>query len=104
MNAMFVISAWEFINISTLLLFLRHYFESSFVFHSKNEIILFASICTVISYIINYFILYKKIGKITKKYKNESKLKSILGYIGLAIYIFGSFYLAYLVGSTFPIK
>lgn len=103
MNAMFIISVLEFINITTLLLLLRHYFDSSFIFYSRNEIIIFVSICTVISYIINYFILYKNLGEITKKYKQESKLKSILGLIGLIGYIFGSCYLAYLVGSAFPI-
>ena len=105
MNALFVISICECINIFTLLVLLRHYFNITYVFlHSKNEIILFASIFGVISYIVNYFILYRNKGKITKKYNNDNKLTSVLGFIGLLVYILGSFYFAYLVGSSFPIR
>jgi len=105
MNALFVISICECINIFTLLVLLRHYFNITYVFlHSKNEIILFASIFGVISYIVNYFILYRNKGKITKKYNNDNKLTSVLGFIGLLVYILGSFYFGYLVGSSFPIR
>lgn len=104
MNAMFVISILECINITTILLLLRHYFNLSFIFfHSKNEILLFAVFFGIVSYVINIFILYRKIDVITKKYKSESKLRSVLGFIGLLFYVVGSFYFIYIVGSLFPI-
>ncbi|MEI7503544.1 MAG: hypothetical protein WCJ61_09695 [Paludibacter sp.] len=105
MNAMFVISILECINTLTLFLIVRHYLNIQYVFlNSKNEIVLFTAFFGITSYIVNYFVLYKNIGKIDKNYSRKNKLRNVFGFIGLIVYIFGSLYFAYLVGSTFPIK
>lgn len=79
-----------------ILLALGNYFLK-INFYQEVVFIPILVIFAILSYFINYFLFNKNREKILEKYKNESKIKSIIGYILLAIYFLGSAIGVYLI-------
>ncbi|MBP1677298.1 MAG: hypothetical protein H6Q20_1857 [Bacteroidetes bacterium] len=101
-TSMIVICVMQGVNLITMLLLFFHFFNIKISLTvSENKI--FAFILFSIIFGVNYFTLYKNINKIASKYKEESKTKSIIGFILLILYIVGSLGLVYYVGSNYPL-
>lgn len=98
-NALIMISAWEGINIITIFGLAIHFLKITF--EKRDDIILFASVLGLSVMLINYFILYKNLAIICKKYENDTKKKNLTGTILLLIYLFGSFLVGYLISTFF---
>jgi len=101
-NSMLFLSMIELFNIATLQALLNHFFNIQVKLGSKDEIILFASLLSILIMILNYFVLYKKREEICERYKDESKDKSRIGYAVLILYIIGSAALLFIIGSKYP--
>lgn len=102
-NAMYLISTCQMINMLTMYALFNHFIFKVIRLRSKDEIFVFAFIFAISIIILNYFILYKKKEEICEKYKNESKLKSRIGYLILIAYCASSAVLVYVIGSKYPI-
>ena len=100
-NAMIFISIIQFLNLSLIYIFIKHYFLVVINFTSKDEIYIFSILLGGIIYIINYFFLYKNRTRLYEKYKNENERSRITGNILSVLYIFGSFVLFFYSLSNF---
>jgi purine-cytosine permease-like protein len=103
-NAMIILSVCQYVNILTLLVFFNHFFIGlQKPILSRSEIVYYSFASAFVIMFINYFLLYKKREKICEKYKNESKIKSMLGYVIFLIYIIGTAALVYIISSKYPL-
>lgn len=102
-NAMLIFSMFELFNIATLQVLLNHILHIKIGLKSKDNIMFFGVLLALLILIINYFVLYKKREIICEKYKDETKIKSMLGYVLLILYMIGSAALVYYFSSRHPL-
>jgi len=91
-------------NIGTIENLLHHFYGIGYTPKNKNEVILYSLIPIFSVLIFNIFYFFRRRNKIKLKYENESKLKKILGNILVFAYGILTIVLAYIIGSTYPIK
>ncbi len=101
-NAMILLSIFQGVNIVTIQLLVNHYFDIRIKVQSEIEAIIFPCAIGLVLYLINYFYLYSGRQKLHEKYKDESRIRSIIGLIVLAFYIIISGMLVYYFGSRYP--
>jgi hypothetical protein len=102
-NAIVILSIFEIMNIITIQVLLNYFLYIKIELGTKSEIKSFSYILGISIMILNYFVLYKKREKICEKYKNESKLRSRVGFAILILYCVSSAILVYVFGSKYPL-
>ncbi len=102
--AMMWLSCINCVYLIAFMVLTNHFIKLKLLYVSKNELIIYSSILSLIVMLLNYFLLYKKRESIAEKYSNESKHNNILGKILLYLYMIGAFVIVYIISKTFPIK
>lgn len=94
-NAMVLISALQAVNIQTLLLLFTP--KIRFNFQTKNQVVTYAVIIGISLFVLNFFLLIKKLPELKNKYKNESLMHKNIGTGLLLFYIIATVLSIYLI-------
>jgi len=103
-GSMMIIWMLIVLNIRTIELLLRHFFNFAYTPRGKNEIILYSLIPISIVLIFNIFYLFRRRNKIKMKYENESKIRKKVGNIILFTYGILSIVIFFIIGNAYPIR
>jgi len=97
-SAMFLITLLEFINLTTLSLLLPK--SVKVIYEPRSQVVLEATIITIILIFINYLLMIIETDRLIEKYKNETDIQKKRGNIILAIYSVISIFAVYFVGNN----
>jgi hypothetical protein len=100
--AMMIFSMLFLFNFITIELLLYHFCNIGYTPKDRDGVIHYSFIPITSIFIFNIFYLFRRRNKIKRKYKNESKLKKIVGNIIVATYSILSLILFFYIGSTYP--
>lgn len=101
-GSMMIFSMLFLFNLITLELLVYHFYNIGYTPKDKDGVILYSLIPIFSILIFNILYLFRRRNKIKLKYKNESKLKKIIGNIVLFTYAILSIVVAFIVGIAYP--
>lgn len=101
-GSMMIFSMLFLFNLITLELLVYHFYNIGYTPKDKDGVILYSLIPIFSILIFNILYLFRRRNKIKLKYKNESKLKKIIGNIVLFTYAILSIVIFFIIGNAYP--
>jgi hypothetical protein len=102
-NALILLVVIQCVNILTLLVLIFHFLEIGFSINTRKEAYLISLPLFLITFAINFFLLYRNREEISERFKDKNKKQVTIGIIMVAVYAIGSFLIIYFASTKFPI-